>query len=263
MVLVTSKRFLFLFLFFIATLRSFGQQPAELKTARHHAMKYYVSLPSGFTKEKKWPVLLVLESAAKEFEKNANRFVEARGDLPFIIVAPINTNNGNQGRRDPAVFPYSKDTWDYIEKVGDCQFNLDGIGEILKDIEAEYNAEAKVYATGFEAGTHDLWSLVFNRPEYLYAAAPVAGNFRNRCTNGVSNLSDTQKEKLPIMSFIGDKDEGFGAGSNFYNQWLEAKAFAIAHGFKNISETVLQGVGHEPIPKQVMQYFHALRTGTK
>src|SRR5690242_9044419 len=71
----------------------------QLKTLDGHPMQYFVSLPKGWTPSKKWPVVLVLEAAEKEYKINAHRFIDARGDMPFIIVAPIHTNNGNQGRR--------------------------------------------------------------------------------------------------------------------------------------------------------------------
>src|SRR5690349_14356645 len=98
-----------------------------IKRASDHPMQYYISLPAGWSINKKWPVVIVLEAAEKQYKANAERFMNVRGQMPFIIVAPIHTNNGNQGRRDPALFPYSTETWDYIDKVGDCQFNDEGI----------------------------------------------------------------------------------------------------------------------------------------
>ena len=236
----------------------YEQNPVQLKTAIGHPMQYYISLPKGHTNSTSWPVVFILEAAEKEFEKNARRFVDARGEMPFILVAPINTNNGNQGRRDPAVFPYSKETWDYIEKVGDCEFNAAGIRQIMLDIQKEFHAESKIYITGFEAGAHDLWSIVFNHPEYLKAAASVSGNFRKRCisTSPVSN--DAINKNFPIMSFVGSKDEMFGPSGAYYNQWTDVRQLALSRGFKNISETVVPDEGHVPMPKQVLTYFNSL-----
>jgi predicted peptidase len=235
-----------------------AQSSLQLKTANEHPMKYYISLPNGYSKSKSWPVVLVLEAAEKEFEKNAMRFVEARGGMPFIIIAPVNTNNGNQGRRDPNIFPYSKETWDYIEKVGDCEFNLSGIHQIMLDVQKEFNAEEKIYITGFEAGCHDLWSIVFNHPEYLKAAAPVAGNFRNRCTSSSTIPYDNSSKSIPIMSFAGSKDE-LAISGPFRAQWLEAKQLALSKGFTNISEKIIDGEGHIPLPKQVLTFFASLQ----
>lgn len=237
---------------------SFGQNELQLKTANGHPMMYYISLPQNWTPEKSWPVVFVLEAAEKEFRKNAALFAEARGALPFILVAPVNTNNGNQGRKDPAVFPYSKETWDYIDRVGDCKFNADGIGQIIADVQKEFNGEGRIYLTGFEAGTHDLWSLVFNHPEYLKAAAPVAGNYRGRCVdvNGLSK--NPSRQNMSIMAFFGENDEYFRPGGKLSSQWTEPRDIALTHGYKEVSETILPDKGHEPLPREVLAYFYKL-----
>jgi poly(3-hydroxybutyrate) depolymerase len=233
-------------------------QDLTLQKTASHPMQYYVSLPKGWTKTKAWPVVVVLEAAEKEYKQNAERFVAARNEMPFIIVAPFNTNNGNQGRRDPKLFPYSNETWDYIDKVGDCQFNDEGIEKIIQEVAAKYNGEKKVYITGFEAGTHVLWSIVLNHPQLLNAAASVAGNFRNRCVEVGKISNDQSRKKLPIKSFVGDADEYFGPSGKLYNQWTEVKSIAIANGFENISETIISKKSHEPMPAEVLNYFFSL-----
>ena len=78
--------------------------------------------------------------------------MRARKKMPFIIVAPFNVNNSRSGRRDPKVFPYCQETWDRIEKDGDCRFMADGLTQIIRDVQKEYNGEEKYFITGFEAG---------------------------------------------------------------------------------------------------------------
>lgn len=233
-------------------------QTLSLKTANGHPMKYYISLPQNWNKEKTWPVVFILEAATKQFEENAKRFINARGNLPFILVAPINTNNGNQGRRDPELFPYSNETWNFIDAVGDCKFNAEGIRQIMIDVQKEFHAEDKIYITGFEAGAHDLWSIVFNHPEYLKGVAVVAGNFRDRCTSAPAKSDADHKRTLPIVSFVGSLDDYFGPNGKVYNQWESVKNLAMNNGFQNISETIVQGVGHEPMPKEVLYYFNSI-----
>ena len=60
---------------------SLGQGELQLKTAKGHPIMYYLSLPQNWTASKRWPVVVILESAAKEFKKNAQRFVYLREDL--------------------------------------------------------------------------------------------------------------------------------------------------------------------------------------
>ena len=97
-----------LFLFVLASVNLRAQtNTTDLQQIKceKHPMEYFVSLPKNWGKSKQWPVVVVFESADKEYKKNAERFAAARGEMPFIIVAPFNTNNGNQARRDPKVFP--------------------------------------------------------------------------------------------------------------------------------------------------------------
>ena len=244
----------------IAGISSSIAQTSDLKLvkASNHPMLYYISLPKDWTASRKWPVAVVLESADKDYKVNAERFVSARGNLPFILVAPFNTNNGNSGRRDPAVFPYSAETWDYMEKVGDCQFNDEGLLNIVTDVAKQYNGEEKIFLTGFEAGTHVLWSMVFNHPEILMVAVPVAGNWRNRCYVAEKVTTDPSKKKFPIHSIVGELDEGFGPKGSIYGQWTGVRDLASSQGYKDISETVVPKKGHVPMPAEVWEYFGGL-----
>jgi poly(3-hydroxybutyrate) depolymerase len=145
-----------------------------------------------------------------------------------------------------------------MEKVGDCQFNEEGLQNIIKEVSMKYNGEQKVFLTGFEAGTHVLWAIVLNHPEWLKAAASVAGNFKNRCAEPSKISTDISRKNLPIKSFVGDKDEYFSPSGKLYNQWTEVKSLAASHGFENISETVLSNKDHAPMPGEVMNYFNSL-----
>jgi len=64
--------------------------PAILeRTTTAHPMHYFVSLPSGWSAERRWPVLIVLPDAFREFEATTKEFSEARGSRPFLIVVPM------------------------------------------------------------------------------------------------------------------------------------------------------------------------------
>jgi predicted peptidase len=227
----------------------------ELRKAVDHPMQYYISLPGSWSSDRKWPVVIALEDAGKQFKKNAERFMAARKDMPFIIVVPFITTNGQHGHKDSTIYPYSKADWDIIDKISICKFDMEGLQSIINDVKAGLSGSDKVFITGFEAGTHLVWSMIFQHPEWLYAAAPVAGNYINRCV-GNNSLSDHKsKLTLSIKNFTGSNDDSFGIKGNYYYQYLEAKKLAIAHGYKNISETEVTGTGHEPLPEHVLDYF--------
>ena len=44
-----------------------ASEAPQLKTASTHPIQYYLSLPEGWTKAKKWPVVVVIESADRDF----------------------------------------------------------------------------------------------------------------------------------------------------------------------------------------------------
>lgn len=231
----------------------------ELRTANNHPMQYFLSLPEKWTKEKQWPIVVIIESADKEYKENALRFVRARREMPFILIAPFNVNNSRQGRRDPKIFPYSEATWDMIEKTGDCKFNMDGITQIVSDVRHQYNGELKFFITGFESGGHTVWQFAFQHPERLKAAAPVSGNYnKNSCMTESLFSKDTAVINLPVMGFSGNADTLFGPEAMLYDQWKNARQAAVDHGYKNISETIVPGKGHVPLPAEVLNWFFTI-----
>jgi len=244
---------------FISANRLYSQSSKlELKRASNHPIQYYVSLPDNWSPKANWPVVIVLSDAEKQFKKDAQQFISARKNLPFIIVTPFITTNGSQGHRDSTIYPYSKSVWDSIDRMSICKFDMEGLQSIIKDIQKNYAGTGKFFITGFEAGTHLVWAMIFQHPELLYAAAPVAGNYRSRCMESNSFSNDASRIQLPIRNFTGSKDEDFGVNGKIYSQYVEAKNVAILHGYKNISETVIPGKGHIPLPTEVLEYFNTV-----
>jgi len=157
------------------------------------------------------------------------------------------------------VYPYSVATWDSIAKDGICNFDIDGLMNVLQDARATYHGEERIYLTGFEAGAHLVWAMTFRHPEQLTAAAPIAGNYRGRCMEDGKFSGDAARFKLPIHAMQGQLDTMWGTGSEAYAQWLDAKKLAQAHGYADISESLVPGKGHVPMPEEVLGYFASLR----
>jgi predicted peptidase len=231
----------------------------QLKTASGSLMQYYISLPNDWNTGRTWPVVVIAEAAEKQFKENTDRFIKARGNMPFILVSPIIVTNGNSGRRDPAYYPYSTSTWNTIDSLTDCRFDMEGIVQVVHDVQKAYQGEDHFYITGFEAGTHIVWAMIFKHPELLDAAAPVAGNYIGRCVDNGSFSSDPSRASLPIRSFVGSQDKPFGPGGPVYYQWQKAKQLAMNHGYKNIAEIIVAGKDHTPMPQETLQYFFSLQ----
>jgi len=232
-------------------------------TATGHPMQYWISLPVCWHPGGSWPVVVALEAAEKEYQANAERFVAARGDRPFIIVVPYIVTNGNQGLRDPTIFPYTPETWATIDRVTGCRFDAEGLVQVLADVQRLYQGRERCYLTGFEAGTHLLWAYTFQHPEQLAAVAPVAGNYRGRCVTTEIFPSHAARASLPIRGFTGSLDRDFGAGGRVYGQYLEAKAVAREHGFLTLSDEVVPGKDHGPLPAEVLAWFASLEAANR
>jgi poly(3-hydroxybutyrate) depolymerase len=223
-------------------------------------MQFWISLPKGWHPGGSWPVVVALEAAEKQYQANAERFMKARGDRPFIVVVPYIVTNGNQGLRDPEIFPYTLETWDTIDRITGCRFDAEGLAQVLADVQRLYQGRDRCYLTGFEAGTHLLWAYTFQHPEQLAAVAPVAGNYRGRCVTAEIFSGHAARATLPIRCFTGSLDHGFGPGGPIYAQYLEAAAVARNHGFLALSEQAVPGKDHVPLPAEVLAWFASLES---
>jgi len=204
-----------------------GSDPSELKTSQPSGVKYYVAKPKGWTPDKKWPILVAIDGAGHDFSGCCNRFVTARGDRPFIVVAPCVSSNGN----DPAEFQ--------------------AVISIVEEVQKDLGGRPKFFITGFSAGGHLTWQFVFNRPDLISGAAPAAANFRSRGIDAVS----TAKERidLPIRGFNGGKDNPV-----INSQWDDAEQLARKNGYQNITHTLSKEAGHTPFASDVVNYFATL-----
>jgi poly(3-hydroxybutyrate) depolymerase len=232
----------------------------ELKTATDHPVQYYLYLPQNWTATQKWPVIVIIESANRQFQSNAEVFVRARQSMPFILVAPLVVTNGGANYRRVPTYHYSDTVWNEIERVGGCQFDMAGIAAIVRDVKRLYGGEDRYFITGWEAGGHTVWAMLLQHPEALRAAAPVCTNYRGRCMEDAQFSSSPQRTKLPVTVFGGEADPGWKQGQPLYTQSQEAIKIAREHGYGSVSESVAPRKGHEPLADEVLAYFYSLLT---
>jgi predicted esterase len=199
----------------------------ELKTANAVPVKYYVALPKGWTPKENWPILVTIDGSGHDFLGNCKSFMRVRGDRPFIIVTPCVSSNG----KDPA--------------------DLQAVLAVVKEVQEQSKGQQKFFITGFSAGGHVTWQLVFNHPELLAGAAPAAANFRFRGIDVVSKAKE--RVNLPIHGFNGEKDSAV-----INQQWDDAAEHAGKHGYENLSHTLVPGGGHTAFPSQVVDFFSTL-----
>jgi len=212
-------------------------------------MQYYLSLPDGWTAAKKWPVVVAIESANRNFAQNAGEFEAARGRMPFIIVTPLVVTNGGAGARNAASYHYAEAVWNQIDGEGPFKFDADGIAAAIVDVSRLYGGEEKYFLTGWEAGGHTVWAMIFQHPEALRAAAPVSFNYQGRWMSAGTFRS---APLLPLRIFRVE-----ALPPPLIGQIAEARRTAEEHGFKDVSEEVVKKP-HGPLAEEVLGYFASL-----
>lgn len=226
----------------------------ELRTATTHPMQYYLSLPQGWTAARKWPVLVAIESANREFQTNAEVFTKARGAAPFLIVVPfVVTNGGTRGRTSPP-YRYSPQQWTGIERTGDFAFDFAGLAAILADLHKQYAAEDRYFVTGWEAGGHTVWALTFQHPEALRASIPVTSNYQGRGMTPANFSTHPSRADLPVHILEAGKGPAPWPNPFLAQQVSEARKQATAHGFSNITSAVAAGKEHGPLAEEVIAF---------
>jgi poly(3-hydroxybutyrate) depolymerase len=238
--------------------QSQASEPPQLKTASSHPIQYYLSLPEGWTATKTWPVVVVIDSANREFLEAATEFSQARGSRPFILVTPLVVTNGGAGFRNVPTYHYSNEVWDRIQSAGQFNFDMDGITAIMDDVTKQYGGEEKFFITGLEAAGHTIWAIVFNHPEALRAAALVCPNYLGRWIDEAHFSNAAERVNLPIVSFAGTNDALCAADQPIHKQVSQAITVAHEHGYKNVGETLVKNKGHERLAAEVLNYFSTL-----
>jgi hypothetical protein len=226
-------------------------------------MRYHVALPAGWTKDRSWPVLVVIPDAGREFRATLDAFVTARGDRPFILVAPEVLSCGGARTRTLEHYSYSATEWDALQGGDDFAFEDAGLAAVLADVHRLWNGEARAFLTGWEAGGHTVWAQAFRHPERWRGVAPVTTNYQQRGLGGSSFSTSGARTSLPIQAFRCGAPTGIApdAMQNLDRQVAQALADARAHGFTAPPVRIVPGADHGPLPGVVLAWCDSLRRG--
>lgn len=238
--------------FFAATL-AWPQTDVQLKTASTHPMQFYLSLPQGWTAQRKWPVVVAIEGANRQFQQTAEAFARAGAGMPFIVVVPLVLTNGGSGYRQVPAYHYSAAAWDQAERAGPCRFDAEGIAAMAADVRKLYGGEDRYFLTGWEAGGHTVWATLFQHPDTLRAVALSDPNYQGRCLDDGFSPHPARAD-LPVRIFL----EGAAPNPYIVRQSADAKAAAEAHGYRRVSQVALPEKPHGPLPEDVLAYFSSL-----
>ncbi len=225
-------------------------------------MRYHLALPAGWTAGRTWPVLVVIPDAARDFKPNLARFVRARGQRPYILVAPEVLSCGGARTRTPDRYSYTAAEWEGLQGGDDFAFEDAGLAAVLSDVRKQWQGEPQAFLTGWEAGGHTVWALALRHPERWRGVAPVTPNYQRRGMDSTSFSRAPERSRLPIQVFRCGAPTGDAivALEHVEQQTAVALRDAAGHGFQPRPVRVVAGSDHGPLPEAVLAWCDSLRS---
>lgn len=226
-------------------------------------MKYAVSLPAGWTRDRAWPVVVVIPDATRDFAGNLAAFAAAGANTPFIFVAPhVVTSGGAHGYRTAPGFRYTEADWREVDRLGEFRFDEEGLAAVVADVHARFGGDERVYLTGWEAGGHTVWALLLRHPERYRAVAPVSPNYLGRWLDATPPVPRAAATPPVKILFCGTDCVPPNARQALRSQTEAAIEAARARGFAEIPIEVREGTQHGPLAADVLAWFTSQSTGT-
>jgi predicted esterase len=244
-----------------------------LKPTSTHPIKYYFSLPKDFkrVKDKKWPVLICVDGAGSNFNGIATSYANRRGKLSYIVVAPCTFSNTNAIQGD-MLTKYRQFYSDEVIEEGNKQpFDWDeqGVLAIINDLQTNYDAESRVYITGFSGGGNVTYMMIFKHPDLLNGAAPACANFVSRGYSGLNDQFSQDILNFPIHLITGEKDPhreftyGKKDSPGIDPQTDQAEALLKELGYPDYKRTMIPGMGHSAAEDHVINTLKPYLEGKK
>ncbi len=224
-------------------------------------MRYHLALPAGWSAEREWPVLIAIPDAGREFDANLQTFVAARGNRPYILVAPEVLTCGGARTRTLDHYSYSRAVWDSLQSLDDFAFDDDGIAAVMMDVHRRWHGESTAFLTGWEAGGHTVWAVTFRHPERWRGVAPVSTNYQRRGLGPTAFSSAPERLRLPLQVFREGTSSGEIADAMkvLEQQTANALADARTHGFAPAPVRVVPGADHGPLAASVLAWCDSRR----
>lgn len=252
--------------------------PFPLQTASTHPMKYYVSLPKGWSAGRTWPVLVAPNAHYGDHGNNLKSFAAERDrrKADFIIIQPLVIN----ADRVETMAEYRGAVADAIkaadaaadgrDEAARAKFDEQGILASLKDVQRLYRGEEQVYITGFSSSTHVAYLMLFNHPELLKGVMINSGVYLGR---GVDEAhlplaNSPERAGIGIKYIIGENDPGY-LNRHCTENWTETKAKLLRYGHpENKMETEIikkgnpwkLGTGHQWFTTRIFDFITAIES---
>ena len=231
-----------------------GQKEPLLMVAPGQDFAAYVSFPKGWKAGKSHPVLVSVDGAGANFLGNARAFRNGRGSRGFITVAAhaLSCTNAIDKKKYPAYPQALIDRWNGRR----VDFDVPGLLALLDFLHEHFDAEKQVAITGFSGGGNLCYGFTLRHPDRVRCAAPACANFVPSLASGAAK---PEGGGPPVHVMTGEKDPHrylthgkTPPGIEEQTDWA-MKAFE-EQGFTKVTRTMLPGVGHSSLVKQVWDY---------
>lgn len=246
-----------------------------LRSSLTHPIKYYFSLPKDYkrAKDKKWPVLICIEGAVSDFKERATIYRDKRGKMPYILVCPCTFSNTNDIKSDvETLYKYRQHYSDNIINEADVkrlEWDEQGMLAIINELQTNYDAESRVYITGFSGGGNITYRMIFKHPNLLNGAVLACANFISHGYTEFKDKFSAETLNLPIHIITGEKDSHreytFGNKNipGIESQTDQAEAVIKELGYRNYKRTMIPDMGHSAACDNVIAIFKPYWEGKK
>jgi len=227
-----------------------------------HSIRYLLSLPKGWSANRKWPVIVVITGSNSNFPIIGQGYHDRRGDGPFILVTPATVSSGSQivAERYPHLSTNELARLAAASVPEKLAYDMAGLERIVAEVGEKYGGEAKVYLSGFSMGGTLAWQMALLHSDRLNMVFPVCALYDEAAGALIPDGHRAANPALPIHAFQGDKDKSL---EMFTQHWERASALAKKVGFQNVTRTVT-GRGHSWYYEEILQIcteHHARRQG--
>jgi dienelactone hydrolase len=222
----------------------------------------YVSLPPHWKPGVKYPILLCFPGDGTGYEWIGGSYRDARGDAPYIVLAPVifcncnNTSAETHGKwYGPDITSQETFSSDTTASMGRrLQFDKPGIFALLKATRT-YLGGNKIYVTGFSGGGIACYLMLLQIPSEIAAGAPACANYFMEPPPG-------RGMGAPVMQFFGQNDpfmDHIGNGPGLREEGQEAAKALQSAGYRQIGQTIVDGKSHDAMVQQVVEFFNKVR----
>ena len=225
-----------------------------------HPLVALVSFPKSWKAGRSYPVLVSVEGAGANFAGNARGFKNNRGSRDFITISPhaLSCTNQINPKKYPAYPQALIDEWNGKRTA----FDVPGLLSLLDFLKTHFGAEDKIAITGFSGGGNLCYGFLFSHPDRVFCAAPACANFNPGLARSAAK---PENGGPPVHVMTGEKDphkefthgNPNSPGIEPQTDWA-MKAFE-ENGFTKVKRTMLPGVGHSALPREVWKYVDEVR----